>query len=146
MMGGYLYDEQEGGVVMRRHAPNAAPMGVSALDLYVMGLMGADEVPVTFLLAGAKRAGEDLYTGTKLPVRMADIVKASGARRPGVAESPKEFKLGMYLLYDGAQARPEKLAQARGIEKALMEYFEVATEGRMRLVVQRRERAVATKR
>ena len=119
---------------------------MSALDLYSMGLIGPEEVSDTFLLADPKPLGDDVFSGTKVPVRIADIIQASGARQPAAADSQREFKLGMYLLYDGAQPRPEKLAQARAIEKALAQYFDVATQGRMKLVIQRRAPALATRR
>jgi len=67
-------------------------------------------------------------------VRIADIVKASGVRTPPASSSQREFKVGMYLLFDGPEPRPEKLAQARGIEKMLVQYFAVATGGRMKLI------------
>jgi hypothetical protein len=40
----------------------------------------------------------------------------------------------MYLLYDGTQSRPDKIAQLQAIEKMLVQYFSVATGGRMKLV------------
>jgi hypothetical protein len=40
----------------------------------------------------------------------------------------------MYLLYDGPKPRADKLAQLQAIERMLVEYFAVATGGRMKLV------------
>ncbi len=137
IMGGYTFEPRENGTFIRQHAPYAAPMGLSALDFYVMGLIGTDEVPETFLLTDPKPLGDAVFTGEKTPIRVAEIIKASGVRNPPAASSQREFTLGMYLLHDGPQQRADKLAQARGIEKALVEYFDIATQGRMKLVIQR---------
>jgi hypothetical protein len=131
-MGGYLYEPRADGAFIRR--PDWVPaMGLSALDLYVMGLIPPEEVPDTFLLTNTKETAPDVFTGEKVPIRIADIVKASGPRTPPAASSPREFKLGMYLLYDGRKPRPEKVAQLQAIEKMLSRYFTVATGGRMKL-------------
>jgi hypothetical protein len=34
------------------HTPWAAPKGLSALDLYSMGMIGTEEVPDTFFISG----------------------------------------------------------------------------------------------
>jgi len=55
-------------------------------------------------------------------------------RTPPAASSQREFTLGMYLLHEGPQPHADKLAQAGGIEKELVRYFDVATQGRMKLI------------
>jgi hypothetical protein len=120
-----------------RRAPNPwnLPTGFSALDLYAMGLIGPDEVKETFLVAYPRYLSPNLFRGTKVPVRIEDVIAACGHRQPDVAESQKEFTIGIYLLHPGNRAvDPEKLRQAQGIEKALLEYFTAATGGRMHLI------------
>lgn len=126
VMGGMTVEKQPDGSQAGRTAPWGAATGLSALDLYVMGLIGPDEVPETFLVVGAT-AGKG---GESMPVRIADIIAANGPPKEG----QREFKLGIYLLHeDGREPHPERLAQARGIEAALIEYFSVATGGRMKI-------------
>ena len=44
------------------------------------------------------------------------------------------FRVGLYLLHESnRRPSPEKLTQAEGIEKSLIEYYKVATGGRLRL-------------
>ena len=49
--------------------------------------------------------------------------------RPAGNESRKEFRLGVYLLHDGAAPRPALLHKARDISAAVAEYFFRATDG-----------------
>jgi hypothetical protein len=132
-MGGDLYETRADGAFVR-HPEWAPAMGLSALDLYVMGLIPPEEVPDTFLLRNAKQIAPNAFTGEKIPIRIADIIKANGVRTPPAASSQREFTLGMYLLYDGPKPRADKLAQLQAIERMLVEYFAVATGGRMKLV------------
>jgi len=136
-MGGYLFEARADGSFLRRHAPWPSPLGLSALDLYVMGLIAPEEVPETFLLTNPKDLGGNIVRGDKTPIRIADILSANGPRKPPAAASQREFKLGIYLLYEGNAPLPDKLAQARAMETKLIEYFTVATGGRLKLVTTR---------
>jgi len=98
-------------------------------------MIGADEAPDTFLIYKPEPVGQGIFRGTKVPVRIQDVIAASGERVPGVREAQKEFTLGMYLLYEGNRAPDaEKARMAEGIERALIGYFGAATGGRMRVV------------
>ena len=110
--------------------------GLSALDLYVMGMMPADEVPDTFLLTDVRETrSRDTVRATKVPVRIEDIVAAMGPRVPSADASRKEFRLGVYLLHeDGRPPRPDLLERAQGVSVAISDYFDLATDGRMRVI------------
>jgi hypothetical protein len=134
-MEGYVYEIRPNGDLCR--IPNAwnLPTGFSGLDLYLMGLIGPDETPETFLLENPVIVGPNLYRGMKTTVRIQDVIAVNGARRPNYRESQKEFVIGIYLLHPGNRAvDAEKLRQVEGIEKALVAYFGVATGGKMKLV------------
>ncbi|SPE27877.1 hypothetical protein SBA3_1390035 [Candidatus Sulfopaludibacter sp. SbA3] len=103
----------------------------------MMGLIAPEEVPETFLLTNPKDLGGNIVRGDKTPIRIADILSANGPRKPPAAASQREFKLGIYLLYEGNAPLPDKLAQARAMETKLIEYFTVATGGRLKLVTTR---------
>ena len=132
-MGGFtiekLPDGREGGT----RAPWGAPKGLSALDLYSMGMIGPDEVPETFFISGAVPDGKGGLTGgDKVPVRIADVIAANGPQNPPAKDAMHHFKFQIYLLYeDGREPNPAKLTQARGIEAMVIKYFEKATSGRM---------------
>jgi hypothetical protein len=96
-----------------------------------MGLIGPDEVPETFLIEKPVRDGA-IVRGTRVPVKVADIIAAAGPRVPSWKDAQREFKLGVYLLFqDPNGPDAAKLAQARGMEAALLQYFSTATGGRM---------------
>jgi hypothetical protein len=134
-MEGYIYEPLPDRMFRRTPNPWNLPTGFSMLDLYAMGLIGPDEVKDTFLIANPQLVGPNLFRGTKVPVRIQDVIAANGERIPGVHDSQKEFTVGIYLLHPGNRpADPAKLRQAEGIEKELFEYFRVATGGRMQLV------------
>jgi hypothetical protein len=132
-MGGYAYEQRADGAFVR-HADLVPVQGLSWLDLYLMGLVPPEEVPDTFLLTNTKQIADNVFTGDKLPIRITDVVKDNGVRTPPSSSSQREFRLGMYLLYDGAKPRADKLAQLQAIEELLKRYFEVATGGRMKLI------------
>lgn len=73
----------------------------SMLELYMMGLAAADEVPENFVLMNQ---GLDLTPGQVLGIqdiqriRVADIVAAIGPRTPGVATSQKAFRSATIIL------------------------------------------------
>jgi hypothetical protein len=134
-MEGFVWTQLPDGTFRRAPNPWNLPTGFSALDLYAMGLIGPDEVEDTFLIANPRHLGPNVFRGTRVPVRIEDVIAACGRRQPGVDEAQKEFTIGIYLLHPGNRAvDPEKLRQAEGIEKALIEYFAAATGGRMRLI------------
>lgn len=144
------YPEQSimGGMTVEMLSPTAAhgvlaPWGSASslcpLDLYSMGLVGPDEVPDTFLISGAVNHGAaEMTGGDAVPVRIADIIAANGPRVPPASAAQHRFRLEIYLLHEDARPPdPAALAQARGIESALCEYFKLATNARMTVVPSR---------
>jgi hypothetical protein len=104
-----------------------------------MGLITPEEVPDTFLIANAQDRTNQEVWGEKVPVRIQDVIAAEGPRDPGVSESQKDFTVALYLLHeDNRQPYADKIKQAEGIEKSLIEYYRVATGGRMHLIPTRR--------
>jgi hypothetical protein len=134
-MEGFVYYEGPPGVFFRQIPSWNIASGFSALDLYVMGLIPPEEVPDTFLIAHPQdRTGQEVL-GEKVPVRIQAVIAAEGPRDPGVRDSQKDFTVALYLLQeDNRQPYADKLKQAKGIEKSLVEYYRVATGGRMRLI------------
>ena len=106
--------------------------GLSALDLYAMGMIPPEEVPDTFILRVAEGTqARGTISATKVPVRIEDVIAAMGPRVPAADASRKEFRLGVYLLHDGLTPRPDMVQKARGVSAAVAEYFFRATGGRM---------------
>ena len=134
VMGASVWEDNADGTFTR--SGGVWPSGLSALDLYVMGMIPAEEVPDTFLLTDVQETSEsETVRATKVPVRIEDIVAVMGPRVPAADAAQKEFTLAIYLLHeDGRPPRPELLDRAQSISAAVSEYFRRATGGRMRVV------------
>jgi len=109
--------------------------GLSALDLYLMGLLAPEEVPDTFLLKDPTAVSTRRYRATKVPVRIQDIVAVEGPRIPAASDSQKIFRLGVYLLHDPARTpNAAMLSRTEAFARALIHYFDVASGGRMKVI------------
>ena len=119
-MGGNVWVDNGDGTFTRQGNGFPLASGLSALDLYVMGLYAPSEVPDTFILRDVRETDRwDTVEATKVPVRIEDIVSAMGPRLPAASSSRKEFRLGVYLLHeDGKPPRPEMLERAEGVGAA----------------------------
>ena len=136
IQGGAVWSDNGDGTFTRQN-DNWPPLaqGLSALDLYAMGMIPPDEVPDTFILRDVEETdARDTVRATKVPVRIEDVIAAMGPRIPAADASRKEFRLGVYLLHDGPTPRPDMVRKARGVSAAVVEYFSRATGGRMRVV------------
>ncbi len=76
----------------------------SPLDLYLMGMIGKEQVPPMLLIDNPDidatqlpQLGE-MITGTAWMVTIDDIIAAEGARVPDVTNAPKKFNVGFVLL------------------------------------------------
>ena len=136
VMGGSVWLENGDGTFTRAQDGYPLPTGLSALDLYVMGMIPPTQVPDTFLLRDVQQTATwGRVRATKVPVRIDDIVAAMGPRLPAADASRKEFGLGVHLLHeDGRPPRADLLERAQALTTAAADYFVRATEGRMRVV------------
>ena len=138
IQGGHIWmDNGDGTFTRQDNNFPPLPNGLSALDLYAMGMIPPEEVPDTFILRPAGGVWPEgtrpqgTVRATKVPVRIEDVIAAMGPRVPAADESRKEFRLGVYLLHDGLTPRPDMVQKARGVSAAVAEYFFRATGGRM---------------
>ena len=136
IMGGDVWVANGDGTFTRTDNSHPLPTGLSALDLYAMGMISASEVPDTFILRDVQRTDRwDTVRATKVPVRIQDIVAAMGPRVPAAESSRRDFRLAVYLLHeDGRPPRADLMERARGISLAVSDYFDRATGGRMRVI------------
>ena len=107
-MGGFTIEKLPDGRENGTRAPWGAPKGLSALDLYSMGMIGPDEVPDSFFISGAVPDGKGGLTGgDKIPVRIADVIAVNGPQNPPAREARHHFKFQIYLIYeDGREPDP----------------------------------------
>ncbi len=108
----------------------------SPLDLYLMGLNDAPEVPPMLLIdngsVDATQLPEENATisGTATYVTIDDIIAAEGARIPSAADAPKQFKIGCILLTRQGTFTGEELYPIRKIITNWETWFLSQTDGK----------------
>ena len=165
IMGWSLPPTNQGGAFPCRLVPEAGGVrlnpatpsnegGFKDLDLYLMGLVGPEQVGEHLVFADQVEArtlqcNGQLYTGAMIRVSIGDIISAAGPRVPDVASSPKRFKVATVivsrdgLLSDDAMAlysffarRAEETRQVlihQGFGQGLSNPFLLNTGGRASL-------------
>ena len=114
--------------------------GHSWLDLYMMGLADASEVPDMFILRNLKPvAGTGRrYTGRKEVVSIEQVVAAEGAREPPAGQAQKAFNVGfvyVYLLEPGTAPSDYLLGLHRDLRDKTIEYWSHVTGGRSEMTI-----------
>ena len=131
LMGGALYRDNGDGTFTREADGGGA--GLSALDLYTLGLLAPEEVPDTFLLENVQELGGGRCRADKVQVRARDIVAAMGPRDPPSARAPRSLRLGVYLLFAPGRGPDAVLrARAEAVAAELTALVAALTGGRMR--------------
>lgn len=135
IMAGGSFTANKDGSYTRSAYPFGVAGGLSALDLYCMGMLPPEKVPDTFLLEDLHSAPAGKLRGTRVPVRIGDIVKAMGARTPAFAEAQHTFKMRFYVMHPpDREVLPEAMARAEKLSAAMVEFFTRATGGVMKIV------------
>jgi hypothetical protein len=120
------------------------------LDLYLMGLAPASEVPPFFVVTGASANlfGEPLdhestprvgvtITGTQTNLTIDDIVRGMGPREPGFDVAPSTFRHAWVLLTRGGEPPTSAdIAQLQEAREAFLAFFRERTLGRGNLVTE----------
>ena len=110
--------------------------GWSYLDLYLMGLIGAQEVPDFFILrnlvpAGRDAQGRPIYKANRTKVTIQDVIAAEGPRLPDVYHSQRTFNTGMVTIVEhGKQPSKELIERTNGIGRQWADYWWRTTGGR----------------
>lgn len=93
-----IYDWEEENGDFRRIALASEERTYCNLDLYLMGLLGPEEVGDFYLLSNVSLISGNLYSATKKMLNIHNIRWAEGNRVPSVATSQKLFKNGFVVL------------------------------------------------
>lgn len=110
----------------------------NALDLYLMGLIPAEEVPpITFLtveeevkqiLRSKSPVSNFSLSAARKTTSVAQIVEREGARVPDSTTAPKKIRIAFILLTEqGAAPSNATLAKVERYREAIVRYFAVAT-------------------
>lgn len=106
-MGGGNWQENPDGTFTRVADDYFLPAsGLSHLDLYLMGLLDANEVPESFLLGDPVLLNRDegfgVYSATKETISIEQVVAALGPREPAAGTAQTEFNVAfVYLVESG---------------------------------------------
>ena len=109
--------------------------GYSYLDLYLMGLLPAEEVPDFFMLnnlvqVGADASGRPLFKGDRVNVTIRDVIAAEGPRSPNVDRSQHKFNTGIVVMVEhGKRPSAKLLRDADGIRRQWIQYWKTVTGG-----------------
>lgn len=107
--------------------------GYSYLDLYLMGLISAAEVPDFFILNNLVPVGKDtnghpLFRAERTKVTIQDVIAADGPRLPNVDHSQRRFNTGIVIVVEHGQRPSRELVErANGIRQQWIEYWETTT-------------------
>lgn len=132
------------------HGPGASPFRFestevfrrySELDLYLMGLLPAEQVPPSFFVSSPdilssnfnparQPQGGVLFDGERVDVSINDIVEAMGARKPGPSMSQKHYRYAFILLtQEGSTPSAETIAKMERIRTRFSGYMDEQTRG-----------------
>ncbi|HEY6328395.1 MAG TPA: hypothetical protein VI756_03590, partial [Blastocatellia bacterium] len=107
--------------------------GYSYLDLYLMGLISAAEVPDFFILKNPVRVGKDanghaIFQAQPTKLTIQEVIAAEGPRLPNVDHSQRKFNTGIVVVVEhGKSPSHQLIEQANGIRQQWIEYWETTT-------------------
>jgi len=134
IMGGGVWQDNFDGTYTQLDDDYYVPAtGYSYLDLYLMGLISAAEVPDFFILrhmvpAGKDANGHPIFKADRTKVTIQDVIAAEGPRLPAVDQSQRRFNTGMVMVAQhGMKPSRELIERTEGIRKQWIEYFSMTT-------------------
>ena len=115
--------------------------GYSYLDLYLMGLIAAAEVPDFFIVrplvrVGTNANGRPIFKGQRERITIQDVIAAEGPRSPDVNHSQRQFNTGIVVIVErGRTPSAELIDRANGIRRQWIDYWAVTTGRRASMTV-----------
>jgi hypothetical protein len=107
--------------------------GYSYLELYLMGLIAAAEVPDFFIVRSLARIGTDangrpIFKGERMRIAIQDVIAAEGPRLPDVNRSQRHFNTGIVVIVEhGRTPSAELINRANGIRRQWIDYWSTRT-------------------
>jgi hypothetical protein len=133
-MGGGVWQDNFDGTYTQLHDGYFVPAtGYSYLDLYLMGLIPAAEVPDFFLLKHLVPVGKDenghlIFKAERTKVTIQDVIAQEGPRLPDVDRSQRKFNTGIVVVVGHGQSPSlELIERANGIRQQWIDYWETTT-------------------
>lgn len=134
--GGVWQDNFDGTFTQLRDGYFVPATGYSYLDLYLMGLISAAEVPDFFLLKNLAPTGKDanghaIFKADRTKVTIQDVIAAEGPRLPDVTHSQRKFNTGIVVVVEhGKSPSHELIERANGIRRQWTYYWDTVTAHR----------------
>jgi hypothetical protein len=134
--GGVWQDNIDGTFTQLRDGYFVPATGYSYLDLYLMGLISAAEVPDFFILNNLVRVSKDtnghpIFRAERTKVTIEDVIAAEGPRLPSVGHSQRKFNTGIVVIVEhGRRPSHQLIERANGIRQHWIEYYETTTDRR----------------
>lgn len=136
-MGGGVWQDNFDGTYTQLDDDYYVPaMGWSHLDLYLMGLIGPEEVPDFFILRNLQPAGRDpnghaIFKADRTKVTINDVIAVEGPRTPDVMHSQRDFNTGIVVVVEhGKTPSKELLERSDGIRRQWEKYWAITTGNR----------------
>jgi hypothetical protein len=133
-MGGGVWQDNFDGTFTQLDDDYYVPAtGYSYLDLYLMGLISAAEVPDFFILNNLVPAGKDanghpIFKADRTKVSIQEVIAVEGPRLPDVDHSQRKFNTGIVVMVEHGQSpSPELIERANGIRRQWIDYWETVT-------------------
>lgn len=139
--GGVWQDNLDGTYTLLRGGFFVPATGYSYLDLYLMGLISAAEVPDFFLLddfvpTGKDANGRSIFRAQRTKVTIEDVIAGAGPRVPDVDHSQRAFNTGIVVMVEHGHAPSRELIErANGIRHQWIQFWETATGQRASMTV-----------
>jgi hypothetical protein len=139
--GGVWQDNLDGTFTQLRDGYFVPASGYSYLDLYLMGLIGAAEVPDVFIVRPLVRTGSDangrpIFKGQRMKITIQDVIAAEGPRLPDVNHSQRHFNTGIVVIVEhGRTPSAEVINRANGIRRQWIDYWTITTGRRASMTV-----------
>jgi hypothetical protein len=139
--GGVWQENLDGTFTQLRDGYFVPASGYSHLDLYLMGLIAAAEVPDFFVVrplvqTGMDANGRPIFKGQRTRITIQDVIAAEGPRLPDVDHSQRHFNTGIVVIVEhGRTPSAELINRANGIRRQWIDYWAITTGSRASMTV-----------
>jgi hypothetical protein len=126
--GGVWQDNYDGTYTQFRDGYFVPAAGYSRLDLYLMGLISAAEVPDFFILRDLVQTSNDahghpVFKAERTKITIKDVIAAEGPRSSDVDHSQTTFNTGIVVVTEhGRNPSRELIERASGIRQQWLQY------------------------
>ena len=136
-MGGTPWRQNSDGTFSPAWGPQPGSCGFSWVELYLMGLVTASEVPEWFYLENAREVPGSFgsrYNATKVRVTIDQVIAANGPRVPAAETSQKNFTVLFVLLTTaGREISASEISLVQRLRQQFAAQFERAVGDRARM-------------